>query len=401
MRPGRGTFGTLNAAARSRFPGAAGPWARFDGPAGTLMVDAAIEAMDAFLRSGHMANLGGRFEAARMTDLVVWEARTAVGGLLGADPAGVVFGANTTSLILSLVRWIEPTLRPGDVVLCSQLDHDANVAPWLYAASRSGAEVRMLPVDTETGRLRDDMLDDLLDSRVRWVAITGASNVIGTMPDVKAVVAAAHGHGARVVVDAVHLVPHSPVDIGDLGCDALVTSPYKWYGPHCGALWLAPELRTEIQPVNVRTAPIDPPRRFETGTLPIEALAGVTAAARYLLDARANEATRPEDGVFPALLQGLLDLSHVSVIGAHGLERRAPTVDFTVHGHSPDEVASALAARQIAIWSGHHYALELMKAYGVWDRGGVARAGVVRYTTEEDVGRLLDAVHALRRRRRT
>ena len=341
------------------------------------MVDVAIEAMADFLRSGHMANLGGLFAAGRMTDQVVWDARVAVADLLGGDPAGVVFGANTTSLIVSLVRWIEPTLHPGDVVLCSQLDHDANVAPWLHAAGRSGAEVRMLPVDTESGRLRRERVDELCDSRVRWVAITGASNVIGTMPDLKPIVAAAHGQGARVLVDAVHLVPHAPVDIADLGCDALVTSPYKWYGPHCGALWLAPELRTELQPVNARTAPADPPRRFETGTLPIEALVGVTAAARYLMKARADDEAE-RDGVFGPLLNGLVEMPHVSVVGPRDVHDRTPTVAFTVDGHRPDEVASILAGQEIAIWSGHHYALELMKAYGLWEHGGVARAGVVR-----------------------
>lgn len=382
--------------AQPRFPGAGGRWARFDGPAGTLMVDVAIDAMATFLRSGQAANLGGVFEAARATDQVVWDARVAVAELLGADPGGVVFGANTTSLLLSLVRWIEPTLRPGDVVLCTQLDHDANVAPWLHVARRAGAEVRLLPVDTETGRLRIDMLDELCDSRVRWVAVTGASNVIGSMPDVKAVMAAAHRQGASVVVDAVHLVPHAPVDIGDLQCDALVTSPYKWYGPHCGALWMSPALRTSLEPVNVRTAPADPPRCFETGTVMVEALVGVTAAARYLLDARADAGTMREEDIFAPLLDGLLEMPHVSVIGPHELHDRTPTVAFTVEGHRPQDVATALAAKEIAIWSGHQYALELMKAYGLWDHGGVARAGVVHYTTVEDVSRLLDAVRALK-----
>lgn len=361
------------------------------------MVGAAIDAMDAFLRSGDTANLGGVFEAARRSDQVAWEARVAVAELLGADAAGVVFGANTTSLLLSLTRWIEPTLRPGDVVLCSQLDHDANVAPWLYAAGRAGAEVRLLPVDTKSGRLRVDMLDELCDNRVRWVAITGASNVIGTIPDLAPIVAAAHRQGAPVVVDAVHLVPHAPVDIAGLQCDALVTSPYKWYGPHCGVLWLSAELRTRLQPVNVRTAPTEPPRRFETGTVPIESLVGVAAAARYLMRDRAEERAAPDGDVFPPLLAGLLDLPHVTVFGPRDLHARTPTVAFRVDGHSARDVALALADQEIAIWSGHHYALELMKAYGVWETGGVARAGVVRYTTEDDVSRLLDAVAGLKR----
>ncbi|MGH9222466.1 MAG: aminotransferase class V-fold PLP-dependent enzyme [Acidimicrobiales bacterium] len=378
---------------RHRFPGARGGWARFDGPAGTLMVDVAIDAIAEFLRSGQMANLGGVFEAGRVTDEVVWDGRVAVSELLGADPAGMVFGANSTSLILSLVRWIEPGLRPGDVVLCTQLDHDANVAPWLHAARRSGAEVRLLPVDTGNGRLRVDLLDEFCDGRARWVAVTGASNVIGTIPDLKTVVSTAHRHGAKVLVDAVHLVPHAPIDIADIGCDALVSSPYKWYGPHCGVLWLAPALRAEIEPVNVRTAPVEPPRCFETGTLSIEAVVGLAAAARYMMETRG--VSEPEDDVFPLLLGGLLDMPHVSVIGPVEVADRTPTVAFTVDGHSPQDVALALAAKEIAIWGGHHYALELMKAYGLWERGGVARAGVVRYTTEDDVSRLLDAVRAL------
>ena len=335
----------------SRFPGARGPWARFDGPAGTLMVDTAVDAIAEFLRSENMANLGGVFGAAKVTDQVVWDARAAVAELLGADPGGVVFGANSTSHILSLTRWIEPTLRPGDVLLCSQLDHDANVAPWLHVARQTGAEVRLLAVDTESGRLQDGMLDELSGDRLRWVAITGASNVIGTMPDLKAIVAAAHRHGAYVLVDAVHLVPHAPIDIAGIGCDALVTSPYKWYGPHCGVLWLSPRLRSELEPVNVRTAPADPPRRFETGTLSVEATVGLTAAARYNLASRGH--AKPEDDVFPPLLNGLLEMPHVTVVGAHDLHDRTPTVAFTVDGHTPQAVASALAAEEIAIWSGH------------------------------------------------
>jgi selenocysteine lyase/cysteine desulfurase len=356
------------------------------------MVDDAIDAITAFLRSSSMANLGGSFEAGRVTDEVVQRAREAVAELLDADPEGVVFGANTTTLILSLTRWLEPTLDAGDVLLCTQLDHDANVAPWLHIASRSGAAVRMLPVDTTTGRLQTHRLDELLDDRVRWVAVTGASNVVGTMPDLHAITAAAHRHGARVLVDAVHLVPHARVSIRELGCDALVTSPYKWYGPHCGALWLAADLRTELQPVTVRTAPTTAPRRFETGTIAIESLAAIPPAAGYLME----PPDPPEEEVFAPLLQGLLDMPHVTVIGPQEVEQRAPTVAFTLDGHTPDEVASALAGKQIAIWSGHQYALELMKAYGLWDRGGVARAGVVRYTTEDDVSRLLEAVADLK-----
>ncbi len=386
----------LTSAKAHSFPGARGPWARFDGPAGTQMVDTAIEAMARFLRSGDSANTGGLFEAAVATAQVVCEARMAVAELLEADPEGVVFGANSTSLILSFVNWISPTLHPGDVVLCSQLDHDANIAPWLWAAQTTGAEVRMLPLDTESGRLHEDAVDELCDKRVRWVAITGASNVIGTIPDVQGIVAAAHRYGARVVVDAVHLVPHRPVHVAELGCDAIVTSPYKWYGPHCGVMWLSPELRSELQPLNVRAAPAEAPGRFETGTLPIEALVGVAVAARYLLEVRADEGGQREHEVFSSLLGGLLEMSHVTVVGPPNLQDRTSTVAFTVDGHTPAEVSSVLAAKRIAVWNGHNYAVELMRAYGLWETGGVVRAGVVHYTTSDDVSRLLDAVEALK-----
>jgi selenocysteine lyase/cysteine desulfurase len=207
-------------------------------------------------------------------------------------------------------------------------------------------------------------------------------------------VEAAHAAGARVFVDAVHLAPHRAIDTGAIGCDALVTSPYKWYGPHAGVLWLAPDLRTELLPYKVRPAPDTPPERFETGTPAYEAIAGTAAAARFLLDAGMDAVATAERAVFAPLLEGLLALPHVRVHGPRDLVDRTPTVCFSVDGHTAAAVARVLADARIAVWGGHYYAVEVMASLGLAD-GGAVRAGVSCYTTPDDVQRLLSAVAAL------
>lgn len=380
---------------RHRFPSLADGWARFDGPAGTQMVDTAIEAMHAHLTSGESANSHGKFAASAATTELVHTARGAVGRLLGADPGGIVFGANMTTLTFALTRSIGRTLQPGDEVLGTRLDHDANVTPWRLAACDAGADLLLAPFDTETGRLPVETVVERLGPRTRWVAVTGASNALGTVPDVAAITAAAHHAGARVFVDGVHLVPHAPVDLAAIGCDAFVTSPYKWYGPHAGVLWLSPELRTGLEPYKVRPAPDTPPERWETGTPAYEAIAGVKAAADFLLERGVARITAAETARFAPLLEGLLALPHVTVHGPRDLAARTPTVCFTVDGHHPDAVAEALAVERVAVWSGGYYAVETMAALGLTERGGAVRAGVSGYTSAEDVGRLVGALAAL------
>lgn len=379
-----------------RFPGLRDGWARFDGPAGTQVVDTAIEAMAAYLGDGRNANSHGRFAASRATDELVAASRSSVARLLGApDPLGVVFGPNMTSLMFAFTRTLARTWQAGDEIVCTRLDHDANVTPWVLAARDVGAVVRFADFDVATGRLPVESVTSLLSDRTRWVAVTGASNAIGTIPDVAAIAPAAHAVGARLLVDAVHLTPHHRIDLADLGCDVLVCSPYKWYGPHAGVLTSPVEFLETLEPYKVRPADDAVPWRFETGTPSFEAIAGIGAAAEFLLDLGMDDVADHEAAVFAPLLEGLLAMGHVTVHGPRDLTDRTPTLAFTVEGHSPDEVAAALAADRIAVWSGDYYAVEVMASLGLAESGGAVRAGVVRYTTPDDVDRLLSAVARL------
>jgi cysteine desulfurase family protein (TIGR01976 family) len=381
---------------RHRFPGITDGehqgWARFDGPAGTQVVDAAIEATSAWQRSGNNANSHGSFAAAEACDALVERAQATMGRLLHADPAGFVFGPSTTANVLSLTRAIGRELRPGDEIVCTRLDHDSNVAPWLLVARDTGAVVRMAEFDTGTGRLAVDAVTDLLTERTRWVAVTGASNAIGTMPDVAAITAAAHAAGARVVVDGVHLTPHSPVDLTAIGCDVFSTSSYKWYGPHAGITWMAPSVLDALDAYKVRPAPDTGAGRWMLGTPAYESIAAIDAAATWLLDTGLDRIGAHERALFERLLQGLLADPRVTVYGPHDLADRAPTLAFTVAGWSPEAVARALAAERVAVWDGNYYAVEAMASYGV---AGAVRAGIAAYLTADDVDRLLAAVAGL------
>ena len=380
---------------RSHFPGAQSDWARFDGPAGTQMVDVAIRAASDWSASGSNANTHGAFAQAHATDALLERARGVVATLLDADPRGVCFGANMTTMTFALTRAIARTLRPGDRVVGTQLDHDANVSPWRIACEESGAEHVLAPFSVPDGRLDMKALASLITPNTKWVAVTGASNLIGTMPDLRAVVALARHVGARVFVDAVHLVPHMPVSVRDIGCDVLATSPYKWYGPHAGVMCIEPSLLNSLPVAKVRPADDVGPRRFETGTPNLENIAATEAAARFLLEeGMANIAARERE-VFAPLLEGLLAMPHVKVWGPPTLESRTPTVAFTVNGKSPEQVATALAANKIAVWDGSSYAVEVVSRLGLAESGGVVRAGVVRYVTHDDVARLLRVVRSL------
>src|SRR3954469_22951095 len=267
---------------RERFPGLAGSsWARLDGPPGTQMVDAAIAAMGDRRGAGRGANHGGAFAAARATDELVESARLSAGALLGAVPSEIVFGFSMTALTMAFAAAVGRTLEPGDEIVCTRLDHDANVRPWVIHAERAGATVRFAEPDPETLELPASALEAVLTDRTRWVAVTHASNAVGTIPDLPGIVAAAHAAGARVCVDAVHAAPHRPIDVAALGCDGLACSAYKWFGPHVGIQWARPELLTELTPDKLRPSADIPPWRWENGTPPFEALAGVAAAADY------------------------------------------------------------------------------------------------------------------------
>jgi cysteine desulfurase family protein (TIGR01976 family) len=377
---------------RDRFPGLADGWARLDGPAGTQMVDDAIEAMAAWMRSGRGANHGGAFLAAERTDALVAQARASAAALLGADAAGIVFGSSMTALTMHFAGAVGRSLHPGDEIVCTRLDHDANVTPWLIAADRAGAQVRFAEPEPDTLELPASAVEAVLSQRTRWVAVTAASNAVGTIPDLPGIVAAAHAVGARVWLDAVHATPHRAIDVAALGADAVVCSAYKWFGPHVGVLWARPELLATLQPDKLRPSPDTVPERWELGTAPFEALAGVRAAADFVTSLD-REAVRAHEG---RLLAGMAEgLGAIDGVTMHGAARdRTSTVMFSVAGRSSYDVAAALARAEVAVWHGNYYALELSRWLGL-EPDGAVRAGCVAYNDAEDVERLLEAVASL------
>jgi cysteine desulfurase family protein (TIGR01976 family) len=373
---------------RERFPGLREGSARLDGPAGTQMVDSAIEAMAEFMRSGHNANQGGLFAAGHRTDELVAGTRAAVATLLGGDPRGIVFGPSMTALTMHFAATVCRELSPGDEVVCTRLDHDANVRPWVIAAGRAGATVRFAEPEPGTLALPATAVEAVLSERTRWVAVTHASNAVGTVPDLPGIVAAAHARGARVYVDAVHATPHRRIDFEALGCDALVCSAYKWYGPHAAMVCAAPELLEAYWPDRLEPSPEEVPYRWELGTLSFESLAGVRAAADYMLSLDFDALRAHEDALLATALDGLGAMEHVTLHGA--APDRAPTLMFSVAGVSAADVASALAAQGIAVWHGNYYAVELARHLGLQD--GAVRAGFVHYNDSGDAERLLAAV---------
>jgi cysteine desulfurase family protein (TIGR01976 family) len=377
---------------RDRFPGLRDGAARLDGPAGSQPVDAAIEAMADWMRSGRSANEGGAFAAAMATDALVHATRETVGRLLGADPRGVVFGPSMTGLTMHFTATMGRMLRAGDELVCTRLDHDANVRPWLLAGEHAGASVRFAEPDPDTLELPAAAVERVLSERTRWVAVTGASNAVGTIPDLPGIVAAAHAAGAQVFVDAVHATPHRRIEVAALGCDALACSAYKWFGPHVGILWARPELLEILRPDKLRPSPDSVPERYELGTLPFESLAGVGAAAEYLMGLDWDAVRAHEDGLLALALDGLAAIPGVTLHGRAA--QRAPTLMFTLAGHTPLEVAAALAERGVAVWHGNYYAWELERFLGLVPDGAV-RAGFLHYNDRADAERLIEGVAAL------
>lgn len=377
---------------RHRFPGLANGWARFDGPAGTQPLDTAIDAMAEVQRSGLIANSHGSFEASHACDQLTVETRATIGRFLNANPSSLVLGPSATALLFRLATAVGRTLGPDDEIVCTTLDHDANVAPWLWAAKDSGATVRFARFDPASGRLPLDAVTSELRESTRWVAVTGASNAIGTAPDVAAIVAAARDAGARTVVDGVHRTPHLPIDVAGIGCDVYVTSSYKWYGPHAAVMAVEPELLDDLPVSKVRPADDHGPGRMELGTASYEELAAMRVAAQFLHDVGMEAVASHERRRFARLLEGLQGNDRVRIYGPTGMDDRVPTVAFTVQGTTPEQVAQHLASQQVAVWDGHYYAVEAMGALGLLESGGAVRAGVSIYTNDEDVDRLLSAV---------
>lgn len=391
-------------AVRKHFPALTHGTAYFDGPGGSQVPDTVAEAVAATLTSG-ISNRGTVTDAELRAERAVHDGRRAIADLLGADPRGVVFGRSMTALTYEFAAALAKTWRPGDEVVVTCLDHDANVRPWVQAAEAAGATVRWAPFEPDVGELPVARIAELLSPRTRLVAVTAAANLVGTRPDIAGIADAVHRCGALFYVDAVHAVPHFAVDLGALGADFLACSPYKFFGPHLGVLVADPELLDTIHPDKLKPSSDEVPERFERGTLPYELLAGTTAAVDFLaglggesgarrdrLRAGMRVVERHEDTLRRRLEQGLADIAAVTrhSRAAH----RTPTTLFSVAGHAPRQVARWLADAGVNAPAGTFYATECARLLGLGPDGAV-RAGIAPYTNESDVDRLIGAVAEL------
>lgn len=372
---------------RTRFTALQQPLAFFDGPGGTQVPDSVIDAIADYLRTAN-ANSGGDFATSRATDALLARAHTAAAGFLGATPDEVFFGANMTTLNFALSRTAAREWQAGDEIVCTRLDHDGNVSPWLELAHDRGFEVRFCELD-EHCRLRLDHLRELLSGRTRVVAFPWAANSVGTVTPVAEVAALAHDAGALAWVDAVHYGPHGPIDVAAVGADVLVCSPYKFYGPHLGLAFGRRELLERWRPYKVRPADDFPVgHRFETGTLAHELLAGFVACVDYLGDVGWEFVTSHERELGERFLDGLPD--GWTLHGVPSMEGRVPTFAITHSTVAPGEASRRLAERGFAVWHGNYYALETMRTLGL-DEGAI-RVGIVHYNTADEVDELLAAL---------
>jgi cysteine desulfurase family protein (TIGR01976 family) len=387
---------------RAEFPGLQKGSVPLDGAAGTMAPTPVIAAVAEAMRLA-MANVGGEFAGSARSVESVAGARGAVADLVGGEPDGVILGPNMTTLTFHLADALSAGWGARDEIVVSSLDHDANIRPWVLAAQRAGATVRVAEFDPESGELHPEVYDELLGERTRLVALTAASNAIGTRPDVRAIADRAHAAGALTYIDGVHATPHGPTDVSALGADFYACSTYKLFGPHVGAVHASPALLEGLRPAKLAPAPEDVPGRFERGTPPFELFAGVTAAVDWLAGLTDAPGTRRErlhaslaaiesrlNDLLERALDGLDQIEAVRVLGAP--QRRTPTVSFRVGDRDPLEVARELGRRDIWVWSGDNYAWELMKRFGLHERGGAIRASIVLYNDEEDVDRLVEAI---------
>jgi cysteine desulfurase family protein (TIGR01976 family) len=403
---------------RARFPALARigddgrPPVLADAPGGSQVPDAVIEAVSGHYRRG-MSNTHGAFPTSQETDGVVAEARRAAADLTGADPGEIVFGPNATTLLLHLSRSFAKTLEPGDEVVVTRLDHDANVRPWVLAAADAGAVVRWVDVREDDVTIDLDSFDAALSPRTKLVAFTLASNAVGTIPPAADLVARAKEVGAVVAVDAVHLAPHRLLDLHGLGADVLVCSPYKFFGPHLGIAAARRSLLESWTPYKLIPASDEAPDRWETGTQNHEGLAGLAAAVEYLAGIAGAAGTPRRDRLAASydaiaahertladrFLEGIAALPHVRLWGIADRARageRTPTFAIRLGDEHPEQTAKRLAARGIFVWDGDYYAREIMTRLGLLDSGGAVRVGFCHYHTAGEVDRVLEALVDLR-----
>jgi cysteine desulfurase family protein (TIGR01976 family) len=399
---------------RKQFPALASGAVFFDNPGGTQVASRVVERMSDYLLH-HNANHGGAFRTSVQSDAILGEARAASADFLGAaSPGEIVFGANMTTLTFALARALAHGIGPGDEVVVTRLDHDANVSPWTTMARDRGATVRWIDLRQADCTLDLSDVKAAIGPHTRLVACGGASNAVGTVNDVKAIARMAHAAGALCFVDAVQLAPHASIDVRDLECDFLACSAYKFFGPHVGLLWGRYALLEALPFYKVRPAPDRPPEKLETGTQNHEGIAGVLGAIEYLESlgrlleprgtrrealVRAMDAiARHELELCAQLLDGLTAVRALRVYGITDrarLSSRVPTVSFTLEGWQPRTLAERLARDDIYVWDGHYYALELVERLGLRERGGMLRVGLAHYNTAAEVERLLRVLRGL------
>jgi cysteine desulfurase family protein (TIGR01976 family) len=381
-----------------------------DGPAGTQVPKQVMDAVQGYF-TGANANTGGAFETSRATDRILSSGRAAMADFFNCSPDEVVFGQNMTTITFALSRAIGRELKPGDEIVVTTLDHDANVAPW-RALQEKGALIRQVDINESDCTLDLDDLKQKLNSKTKLVAVGYASNAVGTINPIAEITKLAHAVGALMFVDAVHYAPHGPIDVRALDCDFLVCSPYKFFGPHMGTLYGKKEHLLRFTPYKVRPASDSLPDRWETGTQVHELIAGIEAAVNYIADLgrhcepgatdrrsallAAYRATRNHEmTLFQKLASGLLSIPGLQFFGIRDeqrFEERCSTVSVKLANHSATEAAQFLGDRGIFTWDGNYYALNLMERLDVERTGGLLRIGLVHYNTADEVARLISAL---------
>jgi cysteine desulfurase family protein (TIGR01976 family) len=401
------------------------PYVYLDGPGGTQVPQTVINAMADYFRRAN-ANHGGRFITSRRNDETIDQARAAMADFLNApSPREIVFGANMTTLTFSLSRAIGRLLKPGDEIVVTRLDHDANIAPWI-ALEETGAQIKWADFHVEDCRLDIEHLASLVTDKTKLVALGLASNAVGTINPVKRIADLAHNVGAWLWIDSVHYAPHGPIDVQSLNCDFLVCSAYKFFGPHVGVLWGRLELLDRLVPYKVRPSDPNTPHKFETGTLNHEGLAGVLAAVNYLagvgreygphllgidstqlekyegrrkeLKQAMNVISLYERPLFAYMMAEMGKMPGITLYGITNPEEfaeRCPTLTFTREGFTPKAIATYLGERGIFVWDGNYYALSVTERLGLEKSGGMVRIGLVHYNTRDEIDRLLAALREM------
>ena len=403
---------------RAQFPSlsqtvAGQPAVFFDGPGGTQVPQRVIDAISDYLAHSN-ANTCGAYATSQRTNTVLAEARSAMADFFGSDPDEVVFGPNMTTLTFAISRSIGRELGPGDEILLTHLDHDANVSPWRVLEERC-VSIRFVDINEDDCTLNLADLEQKISTRTRVVAVGYASNAVGTINDVKEIVRLAHKKGALAYIDAVHYAPHGPIDVRALDCDFLVCSSYKFFGPHMGILYGKREHLQRLQPYKVRANTNVVPNRWEWGTLNHECIAGITACVDYLADlgqqvdpslsgrraallAGYSAIQQYERGLAETLIAGLLTIPGLNFYGIRDLakiDQRCPTVAVRVAGQTPLQLATKLGERGFFTWDGNYYALNLTERLDVEKDGGFLRIGLAHYNTGDEVQRFLTALREI------